>query len=347
MRMPTLPTLPNLERFPRLPLGSLPTDLEPMPRLGADLGGPRLWVKRDDLTGLGGGNKARPLEYLMADAQTHGARRVVTFAGSAQSNHLRATAIAARRLGMEPILVVFDAPPSTAAQGNTLLTRVLDARVLYLGWLGKPDPTRTIEASIRLMAMLATTYPPLAGRRRYIIPVGGFSPLGALGYAVAAAELTAQTDAFRIPLDYVVTATGTGATAAGLLAGFRALGRPTRVIAIDVGRLWKNLAASIVGLANRTLRLLDQPATLTLDDLEFHTGFAGAGYGEPTRAGLDALRQAARTEGLLLEPVYTSKALAALITLSRAGHFRPTHNVVFLHTGGAPALYAYRDFFQS
>ena len=345
--MPMTPTLPNLERFPRLRLGGLPTDLEPMPRLSANLGGPRLWVKRDDLAGLGGGNKARPLEYLMADAQARGARRVVTFAGSGQSNHLRATAMAARRLGIEPILVVFDAPPAEAVQGNALITRVLDARVLYLGWLGKADPNRTIEASIRLMAMLATTYPPLTGRHRYVIPVGCFSPLGALGYAAAAAELTAQADTLGIALDYVVTAAGTGATAAGLLAGFRALGRPTRVIAIDVGRLWKNLAASIVGLANRTLRLLDLPALLTLSDLGFYANFVGTGYGEPTRAGLDALRQAARTEGLMLEPVYTAKALAGLVALCRAGHFQPSHNIVFLHTGGAPALYAYRDFLQS
>jgi len=168
-----------------------------------------------------------------------------------------------------------------------------------------------------------------------------------LGYATAAAELASQADALHISLDYVVTAAGTGTTAAGLLAGFRALGRPTRVIAIDVGRLWKSFAASIVGLANRTLRLLDQPPTLTLNDLGFHTNFVGTGYGEPTRAGLDALRQAARTEGLILEPVYTSKALAGLVALSRAGHFQPSHNVVFLHTGGAPALYAYHDFLQS
>lgn len=342
--MPPSPTSLPLDRFPRVRLGGLPTDLEPLPRLGAALGGLSLWVKRDDLTDLAGGNKTRALEYLMGDARAHGARRVVTFAGSPHSNHLRATAIAARRLGMEPTLVVFDDPPSRV-QGNALLNRVLDARMLYLGWLGKPDPTRTIEASIRLMSALAAAYPPLAGRHRYVIPVGGFSPIGALGYVGAAVELYEQAAALDLRLDYVVTAAGTGATAAGLLAGFRALGLPTRVVAIDVGRLWKDFAASIVGLANRTLALLGRPASLTAADLDFHAHFVGQGYAVPSQGGVDALRLAARTEGLLLDPVYTSKAMAGLLALNHSGYFKPRAHIVFVHTGGLPSVFAYSNLF--
>ncbi len=335
----------KLDEFPRVRFGGLPTELESLPQLTRALGGPQLWVKRDDLTGLGGGNKIRPLEFLMADALARKARRVVTFAGSAQSNHLRATAMAARKLGLEPILVVFDDPAAGDQQGNQLLNLVLGARVLYLGWLGKSDPNRTIEASIRLMQALAMAYPPLAGPRRYVIPVGGFHPLGALGYAAAAQELAEQAEARAMRLDYVITAAGTGATAAGLVAGFRILGLPTRVIAIDVGRLWRDFPRSILRLAERTTALLGQRTRFAPDDLEFYANYVGPGYGVPTERSLAALRLAARTEGVILDPVYTSKAFAGLIGLIQGGRFKPHEQVVFLHTGGGPALYAYAHHF--
>ncbi|MFN8473085.1 MAG: pyridoxal-phosphate dependent enzyme [Anaerolineae bacterium] len=333
------------ERFPRVAFAGLPTALEPMPRLSAALGGPRLWVKRDDLTDLGGGNKVRPLEYLMADALDRDARAVVTFAGGPQSNHLRATASAARKLGLEPILVVFADPPADSRQGNLLLNRVLGARMVYLGWAGKPDPTRTIEGAIQQMRLLARVYPGLAGRGHYVIPVGSFAPLGAMGYAAAAAELTAQADTAGITLDYVVVAAGTGTTAAGLVAGFRYIRRPTRVIAVDVGRLWHNFAPSILRLAVRTSDLLGRPAAFGSSDLETHEGYVGVGYSVPSREGQEAIHLVARTEGLMLEPVYTAKAMAALLGLVRSGRFGSEDNVVFIHTGGAPALYAYADQF--
>lgn len=338
-------TLPGLDKFPRVKLGGLPTDLELLPHLGRALGGPKLWVKRDDITGLAGGNKVRPLEFLMADALKHKAQRVVTFAGGPQSNHLRATAIAGRKLGLEPLLVVFDNPPKGHAQGNQLLNLVLGARVLYLGWLGKPDPNRTVEGAIRLMALLATVYPGLAGRRRYVIPVGGFHPLGALGYVVAAAELAEQAAQHGFSLDYVVTAAGTGTTAAGLLAGFRLLGLPTRVIAIDVGRLWRDFPHSITRLAARTARLLGQPVSFSVTDLEFYANYVGPGYATPTDRGLEAIRLAARTDGIILEPVYTGKAMAGLMGLIQGGRFKASDNVVFLHTGGLPSLYVFHDRF--
>ena len=337
-----MPDLP----FPRVRLGGLPTDLQPLPRLGQALGGPKLWVKRDDLTDLGGGNKVRPLEFLLADALKRRATHLVTFAGSAQSNHLRATAMAARRVGLEPVLVVFDDSPTARAQGNQLLNLVLGARVLYLGWLGKPDPSRTIEQSIRLMALLAAVYPGLAGPRRYVIPVGGFHPLGAMGYVAAAAELADQARQQGLRLDYVVTAAGTGTTAAGLLAGFHRLGLPTRVIAVDVGQLWHAFPRSILRLAEATLRRLGQPGRISPQALEFHADYVGPGYGVPTVQGLNAVQLAARTEGLILEPVYTSKAMAGFISLVQAERFSREETVVFLHTGGLPALYAYNEHFK-
>lgn len=333
------------EKFPRVPFAGLPTALEPLPRLSEALGGPRLWVKRDDLTDLGGGNKVRPLAYLMADALAHNARAVVTFAGGPQSNHLRATAVACRKLGLAPILVVFADPPADPRQGNLLLNRVLGARMVYLGWAGKPDPTRTIESAIGQMRLLAQVYPGLAGRGHYVIPVGGFAPLGAVGYAAAAAEMTAQADAVGIRLDYVVVAAGTGTTVAGLVAGFRHIRRPTRVIAVDVGRLWHNFAASILRLAVRTSDLLGRPAAFGSADLELIEGYVGGGYGVPSRAGQAAIHLVAGAEGLMLEPVYTAKAMAGLIALVGRGRFRREDNVVFIHTGGAPALHAYADQF--
>ena len=329
------------QRFPRVAFAGLPTALEPLPRLSKMLGGPRLWVKRDDLTDLGGGNKVRPLEYLMADALAHHARAVVTFAGGPQSNHLRATAMAARKLGLDPVLVVFADPPADRRQGNLLLNQLLGARMVYLGWAGKPNPTRAIESAIQQMRLLAAVYPGLAGRGHYVIPVGGFAPLGAVGYAAAAAELTAQADAAGIHIDYVVLAGGTGTTAAGLIAGFRTIRRRTRVIAVDVGRLWHNFAPSILRLAVRTSDLLGRPAAFGPADLELHEGYVGTGYSLPSREGQAAIELLARTEGLMLEPVYTAKAMAGLLDLVARGRFQRDENVVFIHTGGAPALYAY------
>lgn len=337
-----MPDLP----FPRLRLSGLPTDLQPMPRLSQALGGPRLWVKRDDLTDLGGGNKARPLEFLLADALRRRATHLVTFAGGVQSNHLRATAMAGRRFGLEPLLVVFDDSPTARAQGNQLLNLVLGARVLYLGWLGKPDPRRTIEQAIRLMSLLATVYPGLAGPRRYVIPVGGFHPLGALGYVAAAAELADQAARQGVRLDYVVTPAGTGTTAAGLVAGFQWLGLPTKVLAIDVGRLWHDFPRSILRLAETTLRRLGRPGRIPAEALEFHASYVGPGYAVPTVQGLNAIQRVARAEGLILEPVYTGKAMAGLMSLIQGGRFSREDTVVFLHTGGLPALYAYNDYFN-
>ena len=331
---------------PRLHFGGLPTDLQPLPRLSQALGGPRLWVKRDDLTDLGGGNKVRPLEFLLADALKRRAPHLVTFAGGAQSNHLRATAMAARRLGLQPILVIFDDSPTSRAQGNQLLNLVLGARVLYLGWLGKPDPRRSIEQSIRLMSLLATVYPGLAGPHRYVIPVGGFHPLGALGYVAAASEMAEQAAQQGVRLDYVVTAAGTGTTAAGLVAGFQWLGLPTKVVAVDGGRRWHDFPRSILRLAEATLRRVGRPGRIPAEALEFHAEFVGPGYAIPTVQGLNAVQVAARTEGLILEPVYTSKAMAGLMSLVQRGRFSREDTVVFLHTGGLPALYAYNEHFS-
>ena len=305
-----------------LPLAHGPTPLESLDRLSGWLGGPRLLVKRDDQTGLAlGGNKARKLEHLCAEALSQGCDTLVT-GGGPQSNHCRMTAAAANRLGLECHLALAGA---TADQptGNLLLDHLLGARL-------HPTAAREyyeIEASIEAVAEEVRA----AGGRPYAIPVGGASVTGALGYVDAARELTGQ---LAEPLDWIVVADGSGGTHAGLLAG---LDGPTRILGIDVGTR-PDLDKRVPELAAATAAAVDRPCPNSEVHID-HTRF-GAGYGKPTPECLEAIRAAARLEGLILDPVYTGKAMAGLIGWIREGRFTEHQSVLFWHTGGAPALFA-------
>jgi D-cysteine desulfhydrase family pyridoxal phosphate-dependent enzyme len=305
-----------------LPLAHRPTPLESLDRLSDWLGGPRLLVKRDDQTGLAlGGNKARKLEHLCAAALAQGCDTLVT-GGGPQSNHCRMTAAAANRLGLECHLALAGAV-SGQPTGNLLLDQLLGARV-------HPTAAREydeIESSIEAVADEVRA----AGRRPYAIPVGGASVTGALGYVDAARELAAQLAG---PLDWIVVADGSGGTHAGLLAG---LDGPTRVLGIDVGTR-PDLDERVPQLAAATAAAVDRPAPHGEIHID-HTRF-GAGYGKPTPECLEAIRAAARLEGLILDPVYTGKAMAGLIGWIREGRFAEHQSVLFWHTGGAPALFA-------
>ena len=310
-----------------LPLAQRPTPLEPLDRLSDWLGGPRLLVKRDDQTGLAlGGNKARKLEHLCAEALAQGCDTLVT-GGGPQSNHCRMTAAAANRLGLACHLALAGGPPGQPT-GNLLLDHLLGARL-------HPTPARgyyEIEASIEAVADEVRA----AGGRPYAIPVGGASVTGALGYVDAARELTGQLSE---PLDWIVVADGSGGTHAGLLAGLDAGGNTssTRILGIDVGTR-PDLDKRVPELAAATAAAVDRPAPE--DEIHIdHTRF-GAGYGEPTPECLEAIRAAARLEGLILDPVYTGKAMAGLIGWIREGRFAGHRSVLFWHTGGAPALFA-------
>jgi D-cysteine desulfhydrase family pyridoxal phosphate-dependent enzyme len=286
------------------------------------LGGLRLLVKRDDQTGLAlGGNKARKLEHLCAEALAEGCDTLVT-GGGPQSNHCRMTAAAANRLGLHCHLALAGTAPDRLT-GNLLLDHLLGAQL-------HPTAARDyyeIEASIEAVAdeVRAT------GGRPYAIPVGGASVTGALGYVDAARELTGQLED---PVDWIVVADGSGGTHAGLLAG---LDDRTRVLGIDVGTR-PDLDERVPELAAATAAAVGQPAPsgeLSID----HTRF-GAGYGKPTPECLEAIRAAARLEGLILDPVYTGKAMAGLIGWIREGRLTERQSVLFWHTGGAPALFA-------
>jgi len=307
-------------------LTHLPTPLEPMGRLGAELGIGALLVKRDDCTGLAlGGNKARKLEQLCDEALAVDADVLVT-GGGPQSNHVRMTAAAANRLGLGCHVALAGTRPEVPT-GNLLLDQVLGASLHYVG----PVEYYELEAAIEDVAAGLTR----RGLRPFAIPVGGASVTGVIAYADAADELLGQL-AGRDAVDWIVVADGSGGTHAGLLAG---LGDRTRVLGVDVGTrpdldvVVPRLAAQAAARTGRP----DPPAEAEIDHGRF-----GDGYGAVTDAALEAIALAARLEGLVLDPVYTAKAMAGLVAARREGRIGADETVVFWHTGGAPALFAAR-----
>lgn len=322
----------RLASLPRVSLCALPTPLERATRLEAALGPgcPRLYLKRDDLTGLGfGGNKGRKLEYLIAAAEADGAETVVT-EGAAQSNHARMTAAACANRGLRCVLVL-DARNGDELAGNLLLDHLFGAEVRIV-----PDPAARAEAMARVADELAAE-----GRRSFVVPTGGSVPHGAAGYVRAAYELAGQlVEAGEAP-GWLYAATGSLGTQAGLVVGGRAASQPWRVCGVAVSHPAEALAAKGVSLANETAALLGLDQTFGPEDVAVDGGFVGEAYGKRTAEGLAAIRLVARSEGVLLDPVYSAKAMAALLAHVRAGRFGPEESVVFLHTGGGPSLFAH------
>ena len=330
----------DLSRFPRVALAHLPTPLEPLERLSEHLGGPRIFVKRDDCTGLAfGGNKTRKLEFLMADAIAKGADTVIT-CGGAQSNHARQTAAAAARLGLKCELVrQANQPwddPDYAETGNIFLDRLLGATLHSVP--GEADRAPAME---RLADELRGQ-----GRKPYVIPGGGSNALGGLGYAGCAFELIEQAAAMDLAIDAVVLASGSGGTQGGLVAGLIAAGSDIAAIGIDIDAAPAEVEANVRRVAAGTLDLLGVAGGVAAGAVTVNPDHAGEAYGKPTPAMVEAVTLLARLEGLVLDPVYTGKAMAGLIDLVRQGAFEPTAMVVFVHTGGLPALFAYRSVFE-
>lgn len=313
--------------LPRVHLAELPTPVEAAPRLGEALGGIHLWVKRDDLTGLAfGGNKARKLEYLVAQAQADGARMLMT-RGAVQSNHCRQTAAAAAKFGLDCTLILKgSAPPQV--NGNLLLDRLLGAEV---EWAQGQDPEQVLQASFEKARS--------AGRRPYLIPYGGSSPAGAFAYAEAVRELVDQ----GIEVDRIVFPTSSGGTQAGLVAGARAYGLTARIYGISVDQPASDLKAHVASLAGQVSELLGRAETFDPGVIEVDDRFVGGGYGVLGNNERQALVLFARTEGVLLDPVYTGRAAGGLMALVRGGEISAGERVLFWHTGGGPALFAYAD----
>lgn len=308
-----------------------------MPRLSEHLGGPAIWVKRDDCTGLAtGGNKTRKLEYALADALEQGADTIVT-AGAEQSNHVRQTAAAAAKLGLKCIVVlehVFPTPSKIYREsGNVLLDHIFDADLHEC-----PTNCTVDEATHALVAEVEAQ-----GGKPHVIPVGCSSPVGALGYVDAAVELLEQADGLGFEIDCLVTATGSAGTQAGLLVGIKGLGRELPVLGIGVSAPQPEQEEKVFKLAGETAELIGRPGLVLREDILVNCDYVGDGYGLPTEAMNEALLLAARLEGLLVDPVYSGKALAGMVDLVRKGKFPDAENIVFLHTGGSAALFAYGD----
>ena len=326
----------NLARFPRRRYTAAPTPIEPLTHLTRELGGPEIWIKRDDLTGLtGGGNKTRKLEFLVADALAQGADTLIT-QGAVQSNHCRLTLAAAVREGLRCRLVLEERVPGSYradASGNNLLFDLLGVEAVTVV-PGGADMTAAMQAVADELAA--------QGRRGYAIPGGGSNALGALGYVACAEELLAQSFDMGLALDRVVVASGSAGTHAGLLVGLTGANARLPLTGINVRRPRPEQERNVHALAVATAELAGAPAppreaVTALDD------WVGPGYSLPSPEMVEAVRMLARLDGVLLDPVYTGKAMAGLIGLARRGEFRKGERVLFVHTGGAPALYAYRD----
>ena len=330
----------DLSRFSRVALAHLPTPLEPLERLSEHLGGPRIFVKRDDCTGLAfGGNKTRKLEFVMADAIAQGADTVIT-CGGAQSNHVRQTAAAANRLGLRCELVqqarhAWD-DPDFAETGNMFVDRLLGA-----GLHSVPTEADRAPGMERLATELRGQ-----GRKPYVIPSGASNALGGLGYAGCAFEIISQAAALDLDVDAIVLPTGSGGTQGGLVAGLVAAGSDMAAIGIDIDAEPAEVEANVRRVAEGTLGLLGVAGGLPAGAVTVNPDYAGPAYGTPTPAMVEAVTLLARLEGLVLDPVYSGKAMAGLIDLVRTGAIEPAATVVFVHTGGLPALFAYRSVFE-
>lgn len=328
----------SFDRFPRVSLCHAPTPIEPMPRLSAQLGGPSLFIKRDDCTGLaGGGNKTRKLEFLVGEALSQGADLLVT-QGAVQSNHVRQTAAAACRHGLKCHALLERRVPNRDASYETAANVFLDR--LFGTTLEFRPPGLDMNAE----AQAATDRLRAEGHRPYFIPGGGSNPTGALGYAVCAQEIVERIDAEGLAFDWLVLATGSTGTHAGLLAGLHALGSDVPVMGISVRQPRLRQVAAVHALAQATAQKLGVPPPAA-DRTQVDDRFVGEGYGIPAASTLEAIALTARMEGILLDPVYSGKGMAGLIGLIREGFFRAADRVLFLHTGGAAALAAYESDF--
>jgi len=328
----------RLDGFPRLPLAEYPSPLQHLPRLSGELARP-IYVKRDDGLGpAGGGNKTRKLEYLLAEAREQGARKVVTY-GGLQSNHARITAAAALVLGLEPHLFYLERRPSPLV-GNLLLNELMAARMHFFpARRSHGRPTRMDRAN-RLVRLLAR----LRVGAHYFIPVGGHSWRGCLGYVRAALEIHEQARERGIANAWIVTAAGTGGTLAGLMAGLRLAESGLRPLGIDVGRLWTGFPIAVARVAAEACARLGSPVDFAPEDVPLVEGtYVGKAYGTPSEGGVAAMRRLVVTEGLLLDPVYTAKAFAGLLDLVHRGQLGTDEPVIFIHTGGLPALFALGD----
>jgi L-cysteate sulfo-lyase len=331
----------HLARFPRIKLCHAPTPLEFMPNLTKCLGGPQLWIKRDDCTGIAlGGNKNRKLEFLMGDALARGATHVVT-QGAVQSNHVRQTAAVCAKLGLKCTALlehrVATNDSSYFGNGNVLMDHILGITLEE-----RPADTDMQKAIEEVGKRLESD-----GDVVYLIPGGGSNCIGALGYVQVALELVAQANDLKLQIDRVVHATGSAGTQAGLIAGFEAMNSSIQVLGIGVRHTKEKQETSVFDLTKATAEKLGLKSGVPRNAVEANCDYVGDGYGIPSPGMVEAVRMLAREEGIFLDPVYSGKGMAGLIDLIRKGAFRKDENVIFVHTGGQAGLFGYQSHFAA
>ncbi len=333
----------QIRQLERVGIGVFPTPFEPMPRLQAELGGPKLFVKRDDMTGVAlGGNKVRQLDYILVEARKKRADYVITTCG-VQSNWSRQTVALATKMGMKAMLVLrtaqFKSKPSVY-DGNILLDHIMGAKVRVIKMRINEDPTPILEEEADKLRR--------KGHRPLVLgPATSVSPLATAAYAYGFIEMAGQAKAMGVALDAVFVAAGAGPTQAGLILGAKVLGMKTRIFGINVGAYSaEKLNEVILRSSEGAAKMLGTDARVKKSDIIVNGDYAGEDYGITTEESNEALRLVARTEALIIDPVYTSKTMAGMIGMIRKGEFRNDQNVCFLHTGGVPALFAYKDQFQ-
>ncbi len=330
----------HLSRFPRVRLAHCPTPLEPLDSLSRHLGGPKLYVKRDDCTGLAtGGNKTRKLEFLMGEALAQGCDTVIT-EGATQSNHVRQTAAAAARLGLEFHALlehrIEDPDDDYACNGNILLDRLLGAQIHdYPGGTDMGAALDQVALEVRR-----------AGKKPYVVPVGGSNRVGSLGYVSCALETLDQANDMGVCIDHVIHATGSNGTQAGLVVGFEGTNSGIPVTGICVSKSKELQEELCVSLVAETAAYVGVRGGIRRQAIVADDRYFGPGYGQPTEGMREAVRLMATHEGILLDPVYSGKAMAGLIDLVRKGVFGKDQTVLFVHTGGAAAMFAYRKVFE-
>lgn len=330
----------HLARFPRIHLAHLPTPLERLDRLSAALGGPEIWIKRDDCTGLStGGNKTRKLEFLMAEAVAQGADMVMT-QGATQSNHARQTAAFAAKLGLDCHILLEDRTGSNDPNYNESGNVFLDD--LHGATREKRGPGLDMNAE---METVAETF-RAKGRKVYTIPGGGSNPTGALGYVNCAYELVGQLNDRSLPVDHIVTATGSAGTQAGLIVGLKAIHANIPLLGFGVRAPKEKQEENVYNLAVKTAEKIGAASCVSREDVVADTNYVGEGYGIPRADTLEAIRMFAQYEAILLDPVYSGKGAAGLIDYCRKGKFKKGERVVFLHTGGSAGLFGYTSAFK-
>ncbi len=327
-----------MSHLPRVTLAHLPTPFEHLERLSAYLGGPNIYVKRDDCTGLaGGGNKTRKLEFLMADALAQGADTIVTV-GATQSNHVRQTVAACAKLGLTAEVLLEKAvirDDDYAQNGNIMLDELMGANI------HECEPSEDMDAKGQVFADKLSA----EGRKVYFIPTGGSSLIGVIGYMDCITEILAQSKALGIGLDAIFAASGSQGTQAGLVLGLAQANSDVSLYGISVSREKDDLEERVFALANLAAKHVQLDAPILRERVICDDGYYAPGYGQPNAAMVEAVKLCARLEALLIDPVYSGKAMAGLIDKIRKGVFTRGQNVVFIHTGGQIALHAYRSVF--